>query len=320
MSEGLDYMRGLRSILTMVLLSTGIMSVDLSAQTDAIAKPDSPEKQFELAQRYETGAGVERNLETAIHWYEQAASHGHSQSMLQLGMIYYNGDILGGTLKADNQLSWLWFTFAAAHGQPQASQDADRIAEELHPLNLRDLKLRAAEVLVYGDEAPSNVEKGIELYSSVAEGGSAKAAEILGALYMEGTLVQRNAVLAKTWYEKAAEAGSFRAMYELARMAETESPPNQAKAFEMYRKAGLKGHARSMFRVGEIYSGGLGVPRDLVLAHAWFTVAGYFEVAEGKAAARELDAKLTQRQIERAQIEAHNLIVSVDPSVRVRPE
>src|SRR5262245_29814862 len=140
MSEGVDYMGGLPcSVLTMVLLSSGFVNIDLSGQTDAKAGPNSPEKQYELAHRYETGAGVERSLETAIHWYEQAASHGHSQSMFQLGVIYYNGDVLGGTLKADNELSWLWFTFAAANGQPQASQDADRIVGELHPSNLRGL-------------------------------------------------------------------------------------------------------------------------------------------------------------------------------------
>ncbi len=297
-----------------MLLCGALVHADALAQTDVKAKPDSPEAQYELAKKYETGTGVEHSLETAIELYEQAARHGHSQSMLRLGVLYYNGDVLGGTVKADKELAWLWFTFAAAHGQSQAGLDAERITQELHPSILHDLKMHAAETLVEGNEVPANVEKGVELYRSAAQDGSAKAAEILGTLYMEGTRVPRDLGLASAWYEKAARAGSFRAMFDLAKMAESESPPKLARAFELYRKAALKGDARSMYRVGEMYASGFGTPPDLVLAHAWFTVAGYFELAGGRAAARELEAKLTRGEIEKAQIEAHKLIVSVEPS------
>jgi TPR repeat protein len=296
----------------MTLMCASLMNVDSFAQTGENAKLDNPEKQYELAKKYETGAGVERSLETAIDLYEQAAHQGHSQSMLRLGILYYNGEVLGGTIKADNELAWLWFTFAAAHGQLQATGDAEVIAKDLHPSILRDLKMHAAETLLEGNEVPASVDKSVELYRSLAEDGSAKAAEILGALYMEGKLVPRQPGLASAWYEKAAVAGSFRAMYGLAKIAESESPPNLPKALELYRKAARKGDARSMYRLGEMYTGGLGVTRDLVLAHAWFTAAGYFKLDEGTAAARRLEAELSRAQIEKAQIETHKLIASVE--------
>ena len=177
-------MRGL-PFSVMALMCASLMNVDSFAQTDAKAKPDNPEKQYALAKKYETGAGVERSLETAIDLYEQAAHQGHSQSMLRLGILYYNGEVLGATIKADNELAWLWFTFAAAHGQLQSTTDAERIAKDLHPSILRDLKMHAAETLVEGNEVPASVDKGIELYRSLAEDGSAKAAEILGRTNQE---------------------------------------------------------------------------------------------------------------------------------------
>lgn len=302
-------MRGL-PFSVMAWMCVSILNVDSFAQTDAKAKPGNPEKQYELATKYETGDGVERSLETAIELYERAAQQGHSQSMLRLGILYHNGEVLGGTIKADNELAWLWFTFATAHGQPQATTDAERIAKDLHPSILRDLKMHAAETLVEGNEVPARADKGIELYRSLAEEGSAKAAEILGTLYMEGKLMPRQPGLASAWYEKAAAAGSFRAMYELAKIAESESPPNFANALELYRKAARKGDARSMYRLGEMYTGGLGVTRDLVLAHAWFTAAGYFKLDEGTAAARKLEPELSRAQIEKAQLETHKLIAS----------
>lgn len=307
-------MRYLSHLVVLLLLCGATAHADSFAQTKAKAQSGNPEAQYQLAKMYEGGTGVERSIETALDWYKQAASHGHSQSMLRLAVLYYNGDVLGNTLKADPREAWLWFTFAAAHGQAQASTDSERVGKELRPATLRDLKMRAAKALVDGNEVPANVGRGIELYRTAAEEGSAEGAEMLAALYMEGDRVPRDTLQASAWYERAARAGSVRGMTALAKIAESESPPDLARAFELYRKAALKSDTKSMYRVGEMYAAGAGVSRNLVLAYSWFIVAGDFDLVEGRAAARELEVKLTRDQIERAQIEAHNIIASVEPN------
>ncbi len=300
----------------MSLLCGAAAHADSFAQTKSKAQSGNLEAQYQLAEMYEGGTGVERSVEAALDWYKQAASHGHSQSMLRLAVLYYNGDVLGNTMKADPQEAWLWFTYAAAHGQAQASTDSERVGKELRPATLLALKMRAAKSLVDGSEVPANVGRGIELYRAAAENGSTDAAEMLAALYMEGAKVPRDTAQASAWYERAARSGSVRAMNALATIAESESPPDLARAFELYRKAALKSDAKSMYRVGEMYAAGAGVSRNLVLAYSWFTVAGDFDSVEGKAAARELEVKLTRDQIVRAQIEVHSIIASVEPTTR----
>jgi hypothetical protein len=302
--------------IVLLLLCGGAAHADSFAQTKAKAQSGNPEAQYQLAKMYEGGTGVERSVETALDWYKQAAGHGHSQSMLRLAVLYYNGDVLGNTIKADPQEAWLWFTFAAAYGQAQAATDAERVGRELRPATLRDLKLRAAKALVDGNEVPANVGRGVELYRAAAEDGSADAAERLAALYMGGARVPRDTAQASAWYERAARAGSVRAMTALAKIAESDSPPDLARAFELYRKAALKSDTKSMYRVGEMYAAGTGVSRNLVSAYSWFTVAGDFDFVEGRAAARELEVRLTRDQIERARIEVHSIIASLEPTTR----
>ena len=344
------------SMLAFALLCGTLPDSDCFAQSNGKAKPDNPEAQYELAQKYETETGVEHNWATALDLYESAARQGHSQSMFRLGVLYYNGDVFGDTMKADNGLAWLWLSFAAAHGQSEAKSEADRITPELSPSILRDLRMHAAKTLVNGNEVPPKVEIGVDLYrigakegspkaaeilgalylggtlvprdivlgrtwyETAAKEGSVKAAEILGNLYMEGTFIARDPALARTWYEKAAGEGSVLAIPQLAKIAESDSPPNLAKAIELYRKAALSGDLRSVYRVGEMYAGGLGVARNLVLAHVWFTAAGYYNLAEGTAAARKLEAEMTSAQLEEARTQVHDLIATVEPSNQRAPD
>jgi TPR repeat protein len=48
-------------------------------------------------------------------------------------------------------------------------------------------------------------------------------------------------------------------------------PQDQAKSLEWYKKAAFQGDATAQFALGTMYKAGLGVPKDLVRASAWFT-------------------------------------------------
>src|SRR5215475_2098611 len=190
------------------------------------AKAGDPAAQYRLAQMLEKGEQSAPDVPNAIQWYERAASQGNSKAMLRLGILYYNGDVRGDAVQADPQTAWLWFTFAAASNEQTASVQADNISTEFLPNVLRELRLRAADSLMFGKMVPTNVAGAVGLYRVAALEGSVEAAEMLGDLYTEGERVPRDLREAARWWERATTLGSAKGMYSLARIAESGSPPD----------------------------------------------------------------------------------------------
>lgn len=61
-------------------------------QIQKLADDGDPEAEFQLAQRYEHGAGgVKKNIDEALHWYQRSATNGNRMAMLALSHIYEKG-------------------------------------------------------------------------------------------------------------------------------------------------------------------------------------------------------------------------------------
>ena len=61
-------------------------------QIQKLAADGDPEAEFQLAQRYEHGAGgFEKNAREALRWYERSATNGNRPAMLALSHIYAQG-------------------------------------------------------------------------------------------------------------------------------------------------------------------------------------------------------------------------------------
>jgi hypothetical protein len=56
-----------------------------------LAEDGDPEAQYQLAIRYESGAGVKRDYPQALHWFTEAANSGHLMAMKSLADIYTRG-------------------------------------------------------------------------------------------------------------------------------------------------------------------------------------------------------------------------------------
>ncbi|MDH3514281.1 MAG: sel1 repeat family protein, partial [Gammaproteobacteria bacterium] len=74
--------------------------------------------QYAIGRLYEKGNGVERDLETAISWYQKAADRGHADSEYRLAVGYAYG--MGIARDEAKALSWL--RRAANHGQKRAQK------------------------------------------------------------------------------------------------------------------------------------------------------------------------------------------------------
>lgn len=100
--------------------------------------------------------------------------------------------------------------------------------------------------------------------------GSAPCMNDLGALYYMGDLVEQDYVKAAELYEMAADAGCYQSIvnlgyiYEYGRIGE----PDHAKAYQWYSlAAALAPSSEAVYKLGDMFSRGKAVPRDMNKAH-----------------------------------------------------
>jgi TPR repeat protein len=87
------------------------------------------EAQFQLAECYFKGRGVEKNEQEAALWYERAARGGHARAQCNYAMIRF----LGRGVASNPAEAWMWMKLSLRQNDLNASQTAPglqkRIAE-----------------------------------------------------------------------------------------------------------------------------------------------------------------------------------------------
>ena len=83
------------------------------------AQKGDPDAQFQVAEKYYIGLGVEENEAEAAVWYKKAAGHGNVEAMMKLGEIYYLG---GDGVEEDEAESKKWYQKAAKAGNKEAKE------------------------------------------------------------------------------------------------------------------------------------------------------------------------------------------------------
>ncbi|HWI85853.1 MAG TPA: tetratricopeptide repeat protein, partial [Sphingomonas sp.] len=78
----------------------------------ARAQAGNPDAQFEMAEAYRAGRGVEPNPEIAIMWYRRAAALGHVRASEELGFALF--------AHGDRREAIPYIEKAAARGEPRA--------------------------------------------------------------------------------------------------------------------------------------------------------------------------------------------------------
>lgn len=110
--------------LGIVYAQTGRPAQAVAALTRAIAlKPDYPEAQFNLAQLYDAGRGVDEDDVRAAELYRAAAEQGHVGAQVNLGRMYSDGR---GVPQSDAE-ALAWYQSAADEGHPFAQFNLARM-------------------------------------------------------------------------------------------------------------------------------------------------------------------------------------------------
>ncbi len=145
----------------------------------------------------------------------------------------------------------------AVGGAALAQQDAADVAP---PLRAAVSAYRAGDLAV----AEAN-------FRSMAA-SDADAEAWLGAVLLDRGLAREGL----RHIQRAADAGSAEGAHRLALVYAQGlggTPPNEARALELFARAAAAGHTRAQINLGILYMRGLGVARDLVNARAWLEKA-----------------------------------------------
>lgn len=145
------------------------------------AEAGNSEAMLEVGDRYASGRGVDRNLESAFPWFERAASKGEPRALYSIGECYYFG---AGVPKDLNQAIY-YLTQSAAFNDPYAKGLLGNI-------------YRKGE----GLEKP-NYQEAFRLLSEASNQGFLDAQGNLGVMIINGEVIAEQPVTGAPMPEKA---------------------------------------------------------------------------------------------------------------------
>lgn len=105
------------------------------------AKQGDPDAQFDIAERYYKGRGVEKSLDDAVVWYQRAANAGHDRAQCTLAMLVF----IGRGVDPDPAEAWKWMRLALNQKDVRADELAPSIHKKLSPEQFYEGERRAKE-------------------------------------------------------------------------------------------------------------------------------------------------------------------------------
>jgi len=146
------------------------------------AEQDHAEATANLAYLYETGQGVDKDIDKAIKHYEKAWSMGTYWAYYRVGIIFRNF----------------------------AMEKAQRTTVEMEG--------RKITKFVFSAQDSENLKKAFGHFKQAAENDHKQAQYYVGMMYEQGEGVDENIEAAKLWYKKAADQGDRDAVAALRRL------------------------------------------------------------------------------------------------------
>lgn len=153
------------------------------------ADQGDPAAQFELGKLYQAGQEVEKNLETAASWYENAAQNGHAEATYKLGLLYKIGK-----------------------GRAQDFARAKELFEYARAKNVLAACNELGVMYRHGQGVPVDHEKAVAYYRQAADKGFGHAQYNLAVHYSKGWGVPKSYEEAAKLYRLAADQGNLNAI------------------------------------------------------------------------------------------------------------
>lgn len=149
-----------------------------------LASNGNPQAQVILGRCYESGLGVEQNMETAAQWYLLAAEQNLAEAQQLVAYAYQNG--VG--LPRDGSKAVAWMRRAAGAGAPEACYALSQYYSK-------------------GQFVERDQKKAFDLALKAAQGGYGQAMLFVGACYAYGVGAAEDAGQSRQWYDRARATG-----------------------------------------------------------------------------------------------------------------
>ena len=148
------------------------------------AKLGDADAQNNLGNCYQNGEGVEQDYEKAVYWYTKAAKLGDADAQNNLGNCYQNGE----GVEQDYEKAVHWYRKAAKQG----NQEAQKRLNEINKQSQQNTNVSASYAAMYNNEKPTQQNNEIADLIQKAQAGDVEALCKLGTHYYNGNKVEQN--------------------------------------------------------------------------------------------------------------------------------
>jgi hypothetical protein len=204
-----------------------------------------PAAQADLAERYETGNGVDTDYNEAQRLYQAAADQGHGLATYKLGYFEH----AGYTAEADFAAAMEHYQRAAKLGEPLGNFGIGQLYE-------------------FGQGVDQDYARAAEFYQLAADAGEKQAQTSLAYFYEQGLGVaqdyDKSFALLKS--ASAQDWGYAHAALSIHYLFGQGTAIDEVKAFDLAWRAQRLGIVYAEGILGYLYQNGLGTPRDLSAA------------------------------------------------------
>lgn len=219
----------------------------------AAAEKGDRAAQADLAYRYWSGEGVERDPVVAFHWWEIAAKAGSAVAQCCVGSCYFRGS---GVAKDDRE-AFRWTSKAAENG--------DRVA-----------MYNLAKFYLDGTGTPPDVPHAVAWLKKSSSAGHLDAHKLLGFLYQGREGLTPDAKASCAYFAMAAAQEDALSQYVMGIAYETGQGVSRdhIKAVRLWLSSANLGFSGAQVQLAIMYANGIGeLPQNPMESYVWLKLA-----------------------------------------------
>lgn len=190
-----------------------------------------PRDQFDLANAYMKGDGIQQDYTRAAFWYEKAAQNGFAAAQHQIGYLYSVG--LG--VSRDPVRACHWYQLAVASGVVPA-------------------RVNLGVMYLYGNGVRQDIPQAKELFRQAAERGEGMGATFLGVLALKGIGGDPNLGAALDWFQRGVKLHDPIAYFHLGLFYHIYDPQHHpvAETIDLLRHSSESGYVPAKYSLASL--------------------------------------------------------------------
>ncbi len=174
------------------------------------------------------------------------------------------------------------------------------------------------------ENGSANINRMVKTLDRLFDKKHGGSANLLGKIYFQGKLLEKDEAKAMTYYQIAAVKGYAEAQYQLG-MAYYQGDiyeQDYEKTVALLLPASRQGHMHAQRRLGYMYQHGLGTKQDKIAAYGWLAISGKL-YNSAKIGLEALKKELSAAEIKRGEALAQSYMTdyyNVEAAIKFRDE